>query len=234
MNIKSIFWALPFLSFLGGYLLISFLFSPAYIKTPSLMGKPLVDAIRILSDHQLNTRIIMQKEDTDLPEGTILSQQPNAHQKVRPHTSIFLIISRKPSLLIAPNLSNKSENEIKKYVRDKKIRAKYFHLPSLMPSETCIGHFPQANKQLIEKRITIYISRIEHEWTLMPLLRNMELHEAQSFLCDHHIKPIVIHKNSISHNHRCTNCIVIDQKPIGGSLVDHNNLQTVYLYVREK
>jgi len=53
------------------------------IQAPALVGKQLQNAVALLSQKNLNVRFITQKEDPDLPHGTILSQTPAAGRNVK-------------------------------------------------------------------------------------------------------------------------------------------------------
>ena len=63
MKTSTYLWLLPFLSFLCGYQLIRSLYTVNTLTTPSIIGKEIQDAIKILSDNNLNPRILTEKED---------------------------------------------------------------------------------------------------------------------------------------------------------------------------
>ena len=64
---KNILWLAPFICFLGGYFIVRSFFHVNTIPTPSVVGRSLHDAFTILSNHNLNIRLLTQKEDPDLP-----------------------------------------------------------------------------------------------------------------------------------------------------------------------
>lgn len=227
MNTKDFRPLIPFGSFVLGYLFVSYLASPGFVNVPSLVGKSLADTIQLLSDHQLNTRIIMQKEDPDLAEGTILSQQPQAAQKVRPHTSIFVVISRKPNTITAPAVVGKQEKELDNLLLHHKIRAQKYYLTSNEPAYTCIGQFPCAGQELPDRKIIIYIANKQEQLECMPHVCGMRSSAALSLFQEHQLPVTISHGTKQPPHHVCQNCIVIDQKPIAGSIINttqHNNI----------
>lgn len=106
MNLKKILWLMPFASFLIGYQIINIFKNQNEIIVPNFVGKTLNQAIKVASDNNLNLRISAEKEDSQLPEGTIISQIPN-RQKIKPNQSIYLVISKKIQNLIFLNSKKK-------------------------------------------------------------------------------------------------------------------------------
>src|SRR5690606_10040621 len=60
MNIKNYLWIMPFWSFLLGYIFIQWFFRIGNITTPHLIGKHLHEAVPLISQYNLNLRIIKQ------------------------------------------------------------------------------------------------------------------------------------------------------------------------------
>lgn len=90
---KQLYWLLPFIFFFFGYQSLNLIFYNSHIKTPAVIGMPLIAALEKLSSLNLNTRIISIKEDLHLPEGTVLNQTPSATSFVRSQQTIFLTIA---------------------------------------------------------------------------------------------------------------------------------------------
>ncbi len=133
MNYKSFLWPLPFLSFLGGYYLLSTVYTQPTVTTPALVGSTLMSAIETLSTAHLTPRILAQKEDPDLPDGLILSQTPAAHQQIKIGQPVYLVISQKPADQPTPNLIGKTRKNMARIVRQKKIHEKLYEVPSPTP-----------------------------------------------------------------------------------------------------
>jgi len=223
---------LPFLFFSLSYFALQFIFQSQTLLTPNIIGKELHAALQELSNAQLNARILTLKEEPDLPNGTILNQIPKADQKIKSNQTVLLIISKKPPFTIMPDILNKSLSEIEKLTKEKGIYNKIYYLDSLYPSQTCIGQIPLAGTSLSEKKIITYISYPRIKPCIMPNLKNYSLKEVKEFLAVHSIVPEIFHNTKQKKNHSCSNCIVIAQKPLAGSLIHLKSIGVIQLQVK--
>jgi beta-lactam-binding protein with PASTA domain len=231
-KLKQFLWILPFFCFLGSYFLFHCLLTTTALTTPSLIGKQLQEAIQILSDHNLNARILSQKEDNDLTQGTIINQMPAPHRKIRPHQSVFFVISKKSPQKMTPDFQQKNKQNIEKIASDEAISLKILYLPSNYPINTCIGQIPNPHQPLVDHRMTVYLSGgSATKPVILPSFKNRTMAEVSPFLTENTIKFITIHAKPIEPNHMC-NCTVTDQKPLAGSLIDLKKPLTVQLYVQ--
>ncbi|GAG41516.1 unnamed protein product, partial [marine sediment metagenome] len=154
MKTQTYLWTVPFFCFIAGYLFLQWVSKVQYLEAPPLVGKQLQDAVAQLSGKNLNIRLIAQKEDPDLPGGTILSQSPAAGQKIKPHQAIHAVISKKPEKIIAPNLINKSKEVIDRELAALGLRSKIHFLPSNRPINSCITQHPAQGQPIEENKIT--------------------------------------------------------------------------------
>lgn len=231
-------WALPFISFACGYLLLAKLYQTQEITAPSLVGKSLQEAFRSLSTHNLNLRILTEKEDPDLKEGTILSQTPLAGKQIKEHQSIFVAVSKAPPQKIAPNCINKTCRILKQELARAGIRARPYYLPSNYPKDHCFAQHPGAHEPVNDSYITLYISRgTENSKPIIwPDFTNRPVIDIIEFLKKHAINAQIIHPQKTDKPeaaHTCDTCVVVDQRPLVGSLVhlDIERLPQVQLQV---
>src|SRR5476649_323079 len=110
--LKKFLWTLPFICFIAGYLFLTKLYPAKEIETPTVVGKTLQEACTILSHHTLNSRLIALKEDPLLPDSTIISQTPQAGQKIKPNQAVFIVASMQPQKNSAPQYAQKPLYEI--------------------------------------------------------------------------------------------------------------------------
>lgn len=236
--IRNLIWFLPFFAFALGYYALSFIFKSKTINTPALMGKSINKAITILSDQNLNIRIVGTKPDADLPEGTIISQTPTAGSKIKENQTMYVVIAKKPAAIIAPDLKNKTIISAQKIAQDLGITIKHHSIPSEAPKDHCIAQLPSAGNELENNTMTVYVSTTENKPVIMPSFKNLPVEQVLSFLQLHGITPATLHTRQelLSSNHQCTQCIVIDQRPMAGSIVHINTekLITIQLQVQEK
>ncbi len=230
---KKFFWLVPFFCFILTYFILHKIFSIAPFATPSVIGKPIQEALTILAEHTLNSRLISQTEDNDLPAGIVLSQQPLAHQKVRPYQTVFLTISKHKERIPAPDLTHKSLTFIKNYLEKDGISFKSFGLMSPSPQSSCIAQLPQPTELLGEdKKMIIYTSLGMNKPVILPLFKGYAVDEVVQFLNEHTVKTTLFHAKPVAPEHRCLFCKVIEQKPLAGSIIDLKKPLTVQLYVR--
>src|SRR5690606_10888770 len=95
MNIKNYLFVLPFCRFILGYSIMYKIFNTCTVETPHLIGKYIHEVLPALTQYNLNLRLIEQKEDSEIPEGIIISQIPTSGSIIKPHQSIFVITTKK-------------------------------------------------------------------------------------------------------------------------------------------
>jgi beta-lactam-binding protein with PASTA domain len=229
--VTSFLWVFPFISFLLGYQAFSLFSSKSVLQTPSVLGKQIHDAIKELSFYQLNVRILKEKDDPDFPDGIVISQSPQPSSSIKPHKSVFLVITRKPPKPEAPNLYGLTPNKASKLVAEKALRLKTFELESMYPKDTCIAQSPSPAQPVNQNNIIAYISSGTTSLRIFPVLKNRNLQEVRSFLKDFNIQFQVHHTTELKESHTCTNCIIVDHRPLAGSLVDLRKPFTVQLTV---
>ncbi|MEX2438083.1 MAG: PASTA domain-containing protein [Candidatus Babeliales bacterium] len=231
MNYKDFFWILPFMSFAGGYYLVSSFSLQSTVTTPALVGLTLVDAIDILSAVQLNPRILAKKEDPDLPEGLIISQTPAAHQQIKIGQPVYIVITKKSDTQPTPSLINSSKKTMIRTVRDKKIHEKVYDVPYAKSSGLCIGQSPSVGRPCVDNAILLYYPSAQETSYLVPDFLKKTVDTAKNFLQNHDIHPTIEHIQPKQANHSCTHCRVVKQKPIAHSTFDISKKPPFTLWV---
>jgi len=220
---KQLTWFIPFLCFLTGYYSMRFIYHTNQIETPSLIGMQLPDAFAILSAHNLYPRILQEREDSDLPAGTILSQTPAPQTQIKPQQSVFLIISKPAPLPRAPLCINASKKSIMTQTQARKIRAKFYALPSIYPIDHAFAQYPAAN-QIVNDTMIVYLSCGTRKPVILPNFKELTVQEAKEYLATHPITLSLTHVRSAHGEpsrttHDCSSCIILDQRPLPGSII---------------
>lgn len=213
---SRLLWLMPFASFIFGYLLVSFLHTQPVLQTPALIGKPLDQAILILSQLNLNIRVVGQKEEAQLPEGTILSQTPAAGSTIKAQQSLYVTIAKKPLPLAMPLLIGKSHTQAIAELEKLSLQAKIYHISSDQPEGTIIAQFPEQGLSTHEQPIILYAAKDPEKPIIMPNFKQHPLEQVISFLELNGITPTILH-TPVAPDHRCTTCVVIDQRPLAGT-----------------
>lgn len=217
--LEYLFLLLPFCSFLLGYYLLSSRHPIRELPVPNLMGQQLNQVVRLLSVQQLNIRIIAEKEDADLEDGTIIQQSPTPGQKVKPHQSLHLIISKKPAPTYMPQLTGNQEEACKREMLDRALRASWHYVEGSKKSGMCIAQFPAPHDQIGNIAPIVYIVRHHETPVIMPNLKGCDIHDIKDFFALYPVVAEYLHKFPSKTHHSCSTCTVIDQRPLPGSII---------------
>lgn len=239
ISISSYLWIIPFISFFIGYQTLRLIFYSKQVQTPNVLGLNLNDAIKKLSSYQLNVRILKEKEDSDLPEGTIISQSPEPLRNIKPYQSVFLVITCKKPPMISPNMVNLTLEEAQNVVDKKGLNLKKYYLESSYPSDTIIAQIPESGQNMTNDIVTVYVSAGSSSVRVFPDLVKKTVKQAKEFLNEYDLDAKIYHENESkaegnqnSEPHDCKNCIIINQIPLPGTLVDLKKTFTVQLTVK--
>lgn len=228
---KHIIWILPLICFFTSYYTLYYLFTPSVFAAPALIGKQLPEALQILSDNNINMRILSQKEDNDIQPGTIVSQAPIPHSSMRPHQSLFVVITKQAEQKKAPSFLNKKTSECLGLAQKEQVHIKTYKIPYLL-EDICIGQLPIPDQTLSENRITLYVSSQPSKPSLLPSFKNKTVKEVAEFLKENNLKYSVLHARQNDVQHDCSKCVIAQQKPLAGSLIDIKKPLTIQLYVQ--
>lgn len=218
MILSRFLWITPFATFIFGYLLISFISTSPILTAPALVGQSLDKAALTLSQKNLNIRIIGHKDEPDLPEGTIVSQTPSAGTAIKEHQALYLVIARKPAPLQIPDLHNKTAQEAAKIIEGHALHAKAVTLPADYQSHHCIAQYPAPGMIAVDQEVIIYTFQNQKP-VIMPNLKRKSVDEVLSFLQLHGCTADILHATLAQPGHQCIGCVVLDQRPMPGSLL---------------
>lgn len=228
---RQCLWTIPFIMFCAGYLSLQFFIGETTVSTPNFMGKNLLQATKISSDLQLNVRIIAEKEVPDAQPGTIIKQNPLPNASIKAHQSIFVVITKLPEPVIAPNVLGKSQQDIEKTCSAKGIKARFYVLPSPYPVNQCFAQIPAAHEVLEDKKMSCYVSTAHHKQALFPDFTTKSIHDVMHFLHSNNISYDIYHKNQKINPPLGSNLIVTYQKPLAGTIVTPHEKLYVQLQV---
>ena len=220
MNRTSWLWTVPFCTFILGYLLLYFMLHVEHLPAPSLVGKDLQQVLSLLSEANLNARIIGQKIDRDIPDGTIVGQTPQPGSSVRPNQSIYLVISSQPPPVLTPNLINTWAEQVKQALSPLNIRSRLVQVPSAYPAGQSIGQTPLPHAPVGDEPVIVYCAQKSRKAIIWPDLVHQPLEEVQAFLAHHQIKAHITRKNAQNRAGSHNGSVIIDQRPLAGSLLE--------------
>lgn len=220
MTIRSYLWLAPFIFFIGGYFVAHRLFRPETFATPSVIGKPLDQALVLLSDKGLGARIIAHKKVADLPEGIVITQSPADGQAIKTYQTVSLVVSQQPSLKNSPSFVGMTQSAIDEVAKQATITVTYVYAHSSHPTDTCYAQKPSAGQPLVSPHVLVYCSSGSKKPVLWPSFTGKPLGEAISFLAQHNITPHVTSASTKKESGEFDETApVIDQYPRPGALV---------------
>ena len=230
---KYIFIVLPFLCFTIGYFLSNVIIGNKTYTTPKLIGLSLYEAIKITSPHQINIRILSEKESANIPAGTILSQKPSPGRIIKTHQPIFVTTTKALPDVITPNLLQQRFDSIEKTCHDMRLKYKTYELEYPAPTQSCIAQLPQGGDIIHDKKVIIYCAKDKQNMYLMPDFSNQPLEQVLNELKDYTDKIAVFRgTQKLAMPYQAT-AKIIAQKPLAGSLVSINPPLNVQLEINE-
>jgi len=120
---------------------------------PSLSGRRQIDAIRLLNDAGLRLGSVTSAPHPTVPEGCVVSQNPQAGTLVDPGTAVSLVISSGTGLVVVPNVIGRTvAGAISELVKEG-LRSHVEYRPSAGPPNRVISQDPQAGRQV--ERMTV-------------------------------------------------------------------------------
>lgn len=188
--------------------------------TPNVIGKSLHDSIEILSEQRLSVRLLAQREDQGLPEGFVLDQFPRAMQKIRPNQTIFITLSTKQRIALMPDFAGKSYKDAMDMAEQKGLETKIYRLNAPYEKSTCIAQLPAVDENLTSKRVILYISDGTPTLAVMPSLIGQQLGSVENILKKHDVRAQLFHVQEQAADHLCQSCLIVDQQPVAGSIID--------------
>jgi len=224
---------LPFASFVVGYLVSHFVFQGTVLLVPSIIGKPLQEAVELLSKNRLGLRLRVRQEDISLPEGIILHQLPQAGHKIRPNQSVFVTISARPKQFKMIDGWAKRKQDITTFIKDRGLDVNNVYLASHYPDGMCIGQCPLPEKQLDDKKVMFYFSDGKATIYVVPDFRGHIVEEVISVLNSDNVEIDTFHREHVDDDHQCSDCTIIAQYPLPGEIVDLNKILHVQLQVEQ-
>lgn len=215
-------WILPFMSFLIGYSFLHYLFQVNYVEIPLLVGKTVDQVVPLLTELNLNMRLLHYKEGVDVPAGTILSQIPAASQRVKPHQSIFLVIAKQSHISCAPDVRNQTVEVIKNQLETRGIVPQMYYVPTIYPASHCVAQIPTGGEVLKDNKMILYLSDTSTEKIIWPNFISKRVEDVVEFLQVQGISAEIIHTYAATPGHFCSDCLVVDQRPLPGAIITFN------------
>lgn len=228
-----LFWCLlPFVGCLGGYLISGYFIQKTEIVTPLVIGKSLLQSVEILSHERLGVRLLTQKEDPSLPEATVIDQLPKPGQLIRPNQNVFVTTSTKQPPQSAPDWWGKRIKDLMPILEKQGLQVALVDLSSSYPQGMCIAQVPTAGQPLQGKSVRLYVSMGLPLLAVMPSFNGLTIIAFEKLLEKKDMRVEYIHETTIADSHVCADCIITEQHPVAGAIIDLSRTLDVQVQVR--
>ncbi len=218
MHIKNYLWLTPFFSFSLGYTIMQYIFHAPDIITPNCIGKHLHEILPTITECKLNIRLLDQKEEANIPEGIILNQTPEANTIIKPHQQLFLVTTKKPSCIKAPDCIGIAVDQLISHLDTTNINPRIYYLPHPYPEKICFAQSPQPQQSLEKNKLILYISSGNNKPIIWPDFTQHPLDQVIDFLDHCTIQPHIIN-DALNKELTSAEYRVKDQRPFAGTLV---------------
>lgn len=226
---KKFLWALPFVAFAGGYFAAAVLFGAKSVSVPPVVGMNAAQAIKTLSLVQLNMRLMGEREDANLPNGTVVTQEPAPGAKLKQNRAVFVAISHKPGIKTMPALQGMTSQQAQAALVSLAAQPNIVPIVSNLPQGTVIAQSPAAGNA-VRGHVVVYVAAPHDQKYLFPDLRGHTLGQVTEFLALHHLKPGNV--QALGWSQVCAPTQpVVEQRPLPGTLVSLENVPSIQLLV---
>lgn len=220
---KILFYFLPFLFFIIGYYSLSWIAYVSKVSMPSVVGLSLTDAMLQFSSAQLNVRILAMKEEAESEPGIIVQQIPAAGSLIKPNQRVFIVLSKQLEKARAPQLVGLSLDEARLIAKKQGIQVKVHALMSMIyPKHSVIAQWPNKNALLEEKVVHLYVCNSEEMIMIFPNFSGHPVSAVQDFCARNGIGLEIVYATTRDERSAYEQCVVKNQRPLAGSLIDLN------------
>ena len=113
------------------------------VAVPDVVGKPLEEAQKILSEALLGNKVEEKFHDT-VPVGNVISQKP-AKGKAPKNSTVSLVVSKGPPLVVVPNIVGQHVDEATRILTEAGFTVRTFNLPG--GPDQVLDQSPNADEQ---------------------------------------------------------------------------------------
>lgn len=225
---RILLFMLPFITFFSGYVGTLLYVHTKTVQVPTIVGKSLHAAASILGRQNLALKLLNVKEDSFLPDGTVLSQFPAPQQKIKPAKAVFVVITKKPQPFLIPPLFGKSYTEMKESLKDSYISLKVVTLPRNDKAGLCFAQYPGNGCEVFDHKAIAYCADNKNNVCVMPNLVGLPLQEVEDLLKSRSINYEIF---KFFHKSSRNDLIVSDQKPMAGTILNVDDRLHIQLRV---
>ncbi|WP_025747059.1 Stk1 family PASTA domain-containing Ser/Thr kinase [Caldicoprobacter faecalis] len=130
------------------------------VEVPRVVGLNEQDAKRILQEHNLTMKVV-ERRNSSQEEGIILYQEPAEGIKVKPHSTVNVVVSLGPRTIKVPNVIGFSQRDAEIALENAGLKVgPPEYVESDMPADTVVRQSIEPNTEVVENtEIVLVISK---------------------------------------------------------------------------
>lgn len=196
---------------------------------PNLVGKMATEGLLILSELELNARILKIKEDPHFREGTIIEQTPISQSKIKQNQQVYLVITKEPAPFQPIDLIGKTESEIRSLFAATEIAVKIIFVShDIHKAGLCFAYHYALSKNTHDPHVIAYLSSGENGFVIWPSFTTKSIDEVAQFFLLNQITPTIKYKEDAPLNNGGT---IIDQRPTAGAIIEKRLLNSIPVHL---
>jgi eukaryotic-like serine/threonine-protein kinase len=121
------------------------------IAVPDVRGSKEILAVRKLRSKGFDNIKVIREKSADVPEATVISQDPQAGDRVQKDKLITLRSSLGPPLAVVPDVRDKTLTDAIQILADRGLKANPVDVPSSKPEGTVVAQDPAPGKKVAAK-----------------------------------------------------------------------------------
>ncbi|PQL19533.1 Stk1 family PASTA domain-containing Ser/Thr kinase [Veillonella denticariosi JCM 15641] len=172
------------IAFLGAFLTYGNFWSNTTVDVPNVVGKQVSVAKNILEDKHLRVST-SEVTNSDVPAGQVISQTPNAGEKVKEQRTIHLVVSKGVGDLTVPDLSGLTVDQARQRLKDLGLVVGKITQESVdgKPDGVIIAQTPSGDSKVSKgATIDLVVNKAKVKKVKVPNVIGMSLKEARDAL----------------------------------------------------
>jgi len=193
------------------------------IKVPDVTGKTLTEAEGTLTENDLKVAKVIEQNSIDVPEGTVISQDPKPGMDVKVGRAVYLTVRKGQSNSNVPNVTGLSQREARMNLMNAGLTvgnitytSSELYGPDTVISQSIRGNTPASSGQPVD----LIVSKGSETQVQVPNILNSDFNEVQSILQESGLVLGTVEKKDGGGTYLPNT--VIGQKPQAGKLVPAN------------
>ena len=195
-------------------------------RVPSVVGKELLDGIKILQDNALYAIVEKEEHDPEAPRGTIIQQRPASGTLKKKYAPVKLVISKGPDRILMPDFRNTGIRQARSEIEticSGTIDEHYVHHKFVRQGDI-IGHSPGPGEIILPNTIVRVLVSLgpAAQFFKMPDLIGVSIDLAQQLL-----SPLFTIVKKGINSEIADPGTIIDQDPSAGQKIAENKTITI-------